>query len=199
MSEPTIEPPVPSHPISFVVTDDLRRSRLTVFFRLLLVIPHLIVVALWAIAALFALLAAWFAALFIGRVPAGLHDFLASYLRYSTRVTAYAYLIADPFPPFGSGGSYPLDVTIAPPQTQGRLSVFFRLLLAIPALALSNVFRSVNQIVTCLGWFYALFTGSMHESLRDLSAWLLRFETQTYGYVLLLTPRYPSLSGTPKV
>ncbi|CAB4707478.1 MAG: DUF4389 domain-containing protein [Actinobacteria bacterium] len=199
MSEPTIEPPVPSHPISFVVTDDLRRSRLTVFFRLLLVIPHLIVVALWAIAALFALLAAWFAALFTGRVPAGLHDFLASYLRYSTRVTAYAYLIADPFPPFGSGGSYPLDVTIAPPQTQGRLSVFFRLLLAIPALALSNVFRSVNQIVTCLGWFYALFTGSMHESLRDLSAWLLRFETQTYGYVLLLTPRYPSLSGTPKV
>ena len=199
MSEPTIEPPVPSHPISFVVTDDLRRSRLTVFFRLLLVIPHLIVVALWAIAALFALLAAWFAALFTGRVPGGLHDFLASYLRYSTRVTAYAYLIADPFPPFGSGGSYPLDVTIAPPQTQGRLSVFFRLLLAIPALALSNVFRSVNQIVTCLGWFYALFTGSMHESLRDLSAWLLRFETQTYGYVLLLTPRYPSLSGTPKV
>lgn len=199
MSEPTIEPPVPSHPISFVVTDDLRRSRLTVFFRLLLVIPHLIVVALWAIAALFALLAAWFAALFTGRVPAGLHDFLASYLRYSTRVTAYACLIADPFPPFGSGGSYPLDVTIAPPQTQGRLSVFFRLLLAIPALALSNVFRSVNQIVTCLGWFYALFTGSMHESLRDLSAWLLRFETQTYGYVLLLTPRYPSLSGTPKV
>ena len=199
MSEPTIEPPVPSHPISFVVTDDLRRSRLTVFFRLLLVIPHLIVVALWAIAALFALLAAWFAALFTGRVPAGLHDFLASYLRYSTRVTAYAYLIADPFPPFGSGGSYPLDVTIAPPQTQGRLSVLSRLLLAIPALALSNVFRSVNQIVTCLGWFYALFTGSMHESLRDLSAWLLRFETQTYGYVLLLTPRYPSLSGTPKV
>ena len=200
MSEPTIEPPVPSHPISFVVTDDLRRSRLTVFFRLLLVIPHLIVVALWAIAALFfALPVARLAALFIGRVPARLHDFLASYLRYSTRVTAYAYLIADPFPPFGSGGSYPLDVTIAPPQTQGRLSVFFRSLLAIPPLALGSVFRSVNLIVTCLGWFYALFTGSMHESLRDLSAWLLRFETQTFGYALLLTHRYPSLSGTPKV
>ena len=31
------------HPIGLVVTDDLRRSRLTVFFRYLLVIPHRIV------------------------------------------------------------------------------------------------------------------------------------------------------------
>ena len=39
------------HPIQVVVTDDLRRSRLTVFFRGLLVIPHLIVLILWSIAA----------------------------------------------------------------------------------------------------------------------------------------------------
>jgi hypothetical protein len=32
----------PAHPIGLIVTDDLKRSRLTVFFRLLLVIPHLI-------------------------------------------------------------------------------------------------------------------------------------------------------------
>ena len=37
------------------------------------------------IAAYVVLLIAWFAALFTGRVPAGMHGFLAGYLRYSTR------------------------------------------------------------------------------------------------------------------
>jgi len=185
------------HPIGLIVTDDLQRNRLTVFFRLLLAIPHFIVVLLWGIVAELALLVAWFAALFTGRVPDGLHNFIASWLRYSTRVTAYVFLLADPFPPFGSGGSYPIDVRIDPAQPQSRLTVFFRLLLAIPALLLTYVFRAVNQIVALLGWFYALATGRMNEGMRNISAWLLRYETQTWGYVFLLTGRYPSLAGAP--
>ena len=185
------------HPIGLIVTDDLQRNRLTVFFRLLLAIPHFIVVLLWGIVAELALLVAWFAALFTGRVPDGLHSFIASWLRYSTRVTAYVFLLADPFPPFGSGGSYPIDVRIDPAAPQSRLTVFFRLLLAIPALLLTYVFRAVNQIVALLGWFYALATGRMNEGMRNISAWLLRYETQTWGYVFLLTGRYPSLAGAP--
>ena len=38
-----------SHPIGLIVTDDLQRNRLTVFFRLLLAIPHFIVVILWGV------------------------------------------------------------------------------------------------------------------------------------------------------
>jgi hypothetical protein len=38
------------HPIRLIVTDDLRRSRLTVFFRLLLAIPHFVWLLLWGIA-----------------------------------------------------------------------------------------------------------------------------------------------------
>ena len=75
--------------------------------------------------------------------------------------------------------------------------MFFRLLLAIPALLLCYVFRLVNQIIAFLGWFYCLFTGHMHQGMRDISAWLLRYELQTYGYMFLLTGRYPSLSGAP--
>ena len=59
-------------------------------------------------------------------MPVGLHDFIAGYLRYSTRVLAYAYILADPFPPFGAGGSYPVDVEVDPPVSQSRLTVFFR-------------------------------------------------------------------------
>ena len=41
-----MESSAPAHPIRLVVTDDLDRSRLTVFFRLLLAIPHLFVLGL---------------------------------------------------------------------------------------------------------------------------------------------------------
>jgi hypothetical protein len=185
----------PAHPIELVVTDDLERSRLTVFFRLLLVIPHLIWLTLWGIAVEIVLVIVWFAALFTGRVPAGLHGFLASYLRYTTRVISYLFLLANPFPPFGGAGSYPVDARIEPAAPQSRLTVFFRLILAIPALILAYVFRIVNQAIAFLAWFYCLVVGRMNEGMRNTSAWLLRYEVQTYGYVWLLTGRYPSLAG----
>jgi hypothetical protein len=186
-----------SHPIGLIVTDDLQRNRLTVFFRLLLAIPHFIVVLLWGVLTELIVLVAWFAALFTGQVPEGLHNFMASWLRYATRVSAYVFLLTDPFPQFGAGGSYPVDVRIDPTAPQSRVTVGFRIFLAIPAMLLTYVFRMVNQIVALLGWFYTLATGHMHEGMRNISAWLLQYETQTWGYVLLLTGRYPSLAGAP--
>jgi hypothetical protein len=44
------------HPIRLSVTDDLRRTRLTVAFRLILAIPHLIWLALWGIVVFFAVI-----------------------------------------------------------------------------------------------------------------------------------------------
>ena len=187
----------PHHPIGLIVTDDLERSRLTTFFRLILAIPHLIWLALWGIAAYFVVIIVWFVALFTGRVPDGLHDFLAAYLRYSTRVYGYILLLSEPFPPFSSAGNYPIDARVDPAEDQSRLTVFFRIIIAIPALLLVYVFRLVNQVVAFLAWFYILFTGRMHGGMRNLSAWLLRYEIQTYGYVMLLTARYPSLAGAP--
>lgn len=185
------------HPIGLIVTDDLKRNRLTVFFRLLLAIPQAIWLALWGIVVEIAVLIAWFAALILGRVPQGLHDFIASYVRATSHLYAYVLLLADPWPPFGGNVSYPVDLRIDGPAPQSRLSVFFRLLLAIPALVLTYVFRLVNQVVAFLGWFYCLALGRMHQGMRDISLWLTRYELQTYAYVLLLTSRYPSLDNAP--
>jgi hypothetical protein len=185
------------HPVGLIVTDDLRRSRLTVFFRLLLAIPQFIWLYIWSIPITFTVLFAWFAAVVTGRVPDGLHNFNAAFLRYSTRVTGYVFLLADPWPPFTISPPYPIDARIDPAAPQSRLTVFFRLILAIPALILVYVFRAVNQIVAFFAWFYCLVVGQMHEGMRNLSAWLLRYEVQTYAYLMLLTGRYPSLAGAP--
>jgi Domain of unknown function (DUF4389) len=192
------EPQQATHPIGLIVDDDLTRSRLTVFFRIILLIPQAIWIGLWSIAAAVAVFVAWIVAIFTGRVPDGLHGFLARFVRASVHLAAYGYLLADPWPPFmGEPGSYPVDARIDPAQQQSRLTVFFRGLLAIPALLISYVFRLVNQVIALLGWFYSLATGHMHEGMRNASAWMLGYELQTWAYYFLLTGRYPSFAGGP--
>ena len=61
------------HPIGLEVEDDLQRNRLTVFFRLLLAIPHFIWITLWSIAMVFVAVINWIAVVVAGRLPEGLH------------------------------------------------------------------------------------------------------------------------------
>ena len=88
------------HPIHLVVTDDLQRSRLTVFFRLLLVIPHFIWLSLWGIAVVVRGARRVAGRHLHGSGAGGLHDFIASYLRYLTHVYAYYSIAANPYPSF---------------------------------------------------------------------------------------------------
>jgi hypothetical protein len=185
------------HPIRLRVTDDLRRTRLTVFFRLLLAIPHLVWQALIGIVVVLVAIGNWFATLFAGRSPAGLHSFLAGYLRYATHVTAYVWLIADPYPGFylvNLRQDYPIDLEIDPPEVQNRWTVGFRIILAIPAFMISGILRQLSQLLAVFSWFIALITARVPEGIRNFAAFALRYESQTYGYALLLSPRYPSFN-----
>ena len=66
-----------------------------------LAIPHYVVLAVLSIGALFAVVAAWFAILFTGRYPRVLFDYVVGVMRWSNRVSAYAFVLAtDEYPPF---------------------------------------------------------------------------------------------------
>jgi hypothetical protein len=188
--------PGADHPVRLVVTDDLKRSRLTVFFRLLLVIPHIIWWYLWGIAAFVVLIVGWFAALIKGRLPDGMHSFLTKYQRYTTHLYAYLSLLANSYPPFnGQFGAYAVDLHVDPPRPQPRWTILLRIILAIPALILTWVFSQVRFIIAFLGWFVCIVMGRMPKGMRDLGLYCLRYEEQTNCYTWLLTNRYPSLSG----
>ena len=185
-----------AHPVRLVVRDDLQRSRLTVFFRLLLTFPHVVWIFLWSIGAFFAAVATWAAAVVSGRAPRALHRFLAAYVRYLTHVGAYLSLVANPFPGFTGERAYPVDVEIGEPQAQARWKTGLRLLLALPALAFASALAmsagSVATVCAVLGWFAALITGKMPAGLRDLAAYSIGYTAQSSAYLLLLTDRYPS-------
>ena len=67
----------------------------------LLAIPHYVVLAVLGIAVTVTVVVGWFIVLFTGRLPRGLFDFTVGVLRWSNRVTGYAYiLVTDVYPPF---------------------------------------------------------------------------------------------------
>ncbi len=76
------------------------RNRLTILFRIILAIPHIIVISLISIVALFVFVIAWFAVLFTGKWPTGLRNFVIGLTRWTTRLNAYMYLLTDEYPPF---------------------------------------------------------------------------------------------------
>lgn len=196
------EVPRRDDPITLDGPDDLRRSRLTVFFRLPLAFPHLLWLALWSILAWILAVANWLSTLALGRSPARLHRFLAAYLRYSIGVYGFLYLVANPFPGFsGAAGSYPLEVSIREPARQGRWTVAFRLLLVLPALLIQSAYGFLLAIAAVFGWFASLITGRMPKGLRGLGVLGLRYQAQYLGYLMLLTDSYPysgpCLPGSP--
>jgi hypothetical protein len=191
--------PPPEHPVRLShEPDDGHRSRLTVFFRLPLSVPHFVWLTLWGIAAVVVAFVNWIVTLIRGQSPAALHGFLSAYVRYQVHVGAFATLLANPFPGFGgTAGSYPVDLAIDPPQRQGRWAVGFRWLLAIPALILSTALSTALYVAAFLGWFASLFTARMPAGLRKLGLFALRYSAQLNSYVFgLLTSRYP-YAGPP--
>ena len=82
------------------VEPDQPRDRLTVALRLVVAIPHFIVLffvcVLWWVTAV----VAWLLILITGRYPQGLYDFGAGALRWLIRVEAYLLLMIDEYPPF---------------------------------------------------------------------------------------------------
>ena len=157
-----------------VVRDDLRRSRLTVFFRFFLALPHLIVLGVWSLIALLMAIINWFAILFSGRTVGG--DLQVRYLRYFTHVDAYLNLAANPFPGFGGDAdSYPIEVEVSEARRQSRWKTAFRFVLAFPAVLLASTFGAAGAQVgggnfrtsfgiiaaaAFLGWFASLIRAS---------------------------------------
>ena len=105
------------------------RNRLTTFFRLILAIPHIILVGgvgfafgarndnrsasgeggLLGAVAVFLAIVSWFTLVFSGTHIIGIRQFTAFYLRWRVRAISYLMLLEDPYPPFGDA-PYPASI-----------------------------------------------------------------------------------------
>jgi hypothetical protein len=172
--------------VRFGTTQEQRR--VTVLFRLILVIPQSIAVFFVGIGAFFVTIVGWFAALFTGRLPESIARFLLGYVRWSTRLYAYEFLLVDSYPPFSldPDPTYPVDVIV----TTGRLNraaVLFRFVLAIPAWIVTTVLNYGLLVFSFITWIVTLVNGKMPDSFFGATAAVIRFEARTYAYVVMLT------------
>jgi hypothetical protein len=168
------------------------QNRLTVLVRIILAIPHLVVLWALGIAAEVVLIICWFAALFLGRLPEGLGGFLTGYLRWLVRVQAYLFLLTDRYPPFELGeADYPVQILLRPGPLN-RLAVLFRIILAIPAALLAAlVVLGMETIVMFVTWLIVLIAGQMPRPLYEAIAAGQRYYFRYTGYLFLLTGAYP--------
>jgi Domain of unknown function (DUF4389) len=183
-----------SYPVTFEADYVEQRNRLTAFFRLILVIPVAILLYLYAIVAGLAIVIAWFAIVFTAHYPRVLYDFVAGYTRFVTRVTAYAALLCDPYPPFGGGPDpqYPVRMEFAGPlEEYSRLKTLFRIILGIPILILRYVMGLLIEVGGVAAWFVILVTGKMPRGLFDVMVLGNSYTARSDAYLYLLTETYP--------
>ncbi len=196
-----------SYPVTFEVDYVEQRNRLTSFFRLILVIPAAIVLYVFGIVASIAILIAWFAIVITGRYPAGLYEFVANFNRFLARVTAYAALLTDTYPPFSGADdpSYPVRMAFSGPlESYSRLKTFFRIILAIPIMILRYVMGLLLEVGAFAAWVVIVVTGKMPRGLFDLMVLANSYTARSDAYLYLLTETYPPFqdettrtAGTP--
>jgi Na+/melibiose symporter-like transporter len=207
------------HPVQIDLEPQLNeRDRLTTAFRLVLALPHLVLVGgpvalmfshlsrpeaesfgwqagggvLGAVAFVSALIA-WFAIVFGARHPDGLRRLASFYLHWRVRAVAYTALLRDEYPPFGDG-PYPVALRLTPPASRNRLTVAFRPFLALPQLIVIWGLGLAWAVTTLIAWFAILFTGRYPRGLYNFGVGALRWTTRVEAYVLLLDDAYPPFS-----
>jgi hypothetical protein len=192
-SPPTATAPAP---VLISVAGRQPQSRGTVLIRVILAIPHLVVLAVLSFAAAVVAFIGWWGALFTGQLPEFAASFLLGVLQWQARVYGYLYLLTDVYPPFALGDAdYPIRLA-AMPGRLNRLAVLFRFFLTIPAWIVQSVLAYGTLVISFFIWLIALVTGSVPEAAHQALAASLRFQMRVYGFEFMLTSAYPwSLFG----
>jgi Domain of unknown function (DUF4389) len=170
------------------------RNRVTVAFRLILAIPHLILASVWRNVAQIAAVIHWFIIVITGQRNDSLWKFTESYLGYSARVAGYAGILYDEYPKFGTDASgVPVSYGLgAPTAPANRLTVGLRLIWAFPAILITFAVGVAGFVVTVIAWFAVVITAKMPRGIFDFLVKVQRYALQTTAYTLLLTDDYPA-------
>jgi hypothetical protein len=182
------------YPVHFEADYQSEQNRATTFFRIILAIPWFIVAYVYEIVALFTVFFAWVAIVITGRYPEGLYKLNAGFVRYYVRTFSWIYLQTDEWPPFGISDdpSYPIRVNIGPrEEQQSRLTVFFRIILAIPMLILTYAVSYVHLFLAVIAWLTIVFRGYLPEGVNSAMTFCNSYYARLYGYLALLTDVYP--------
>ena len=187
-------PPSPDYPVRLEIDRQERYSRLLPFVKWLLAIPHLLVLVFLYIGVFFAGIAAFFAVLFTGRYPAGIFKFVAGTIRWTYRVSAYAFLLTDAYPPFSLDAEpgYPVRMEVEHPEKIANWRPLVQWLLVVPYYFIAYILTTIwFYLIVVISFFAILFTGKYPQALFDFSVVAQRWNLRSTAYMFFMTGKYP--------
>lgn len=174
--------------IDYVETE---RNRLTTFFRVLLVIPIIIVQS-----GLSALL--WpqlLMILFRQKYPLWWFDFNLEVTRFSTRISAYMILLVDEYPSTDEEQSVRLSIDYPDATKLNRWLPLFKWILAIPHYIALAILSAIALVLVVIGWLAILFTGKLPRGIHNYLVGVTRWSTRVNAYAFIMsTDEYPPFS-----
>lgn len=174
------------------VIDPERQARWTILLRPLLALPLLIAAFFVELLGLLGAVAAWCAAMVLGRVPDGLQSLLTSVLRLYANVLFYLALVQGRWPGlvFAERPDEPVSLSIDHVRLN-RGAVFFRFILFIPANIVSSVLTFGALPLWVVMWVWGVVTGVEPRGLHQAMSLILRYQVRYGAYLMLLTPTQP--------
>lgn len=195
-TEPMTVPPTPSHPVRFDVEYPEKLSRLLIFVKWLLAIPHFLILYALTLVMYVIIFIAFFSILFTKKFPRGLFDFAVNILRWQANVYTYLLLLRDEYPPFSwEPGQYPVTLEVDYPDQLSRFGPWYKWLLVIPNIIALYFVLLVAYLLIFVAWFAILFTGRFPEGMFNFVVGALRWSFRSTAYAFyLLTDKYPPFS-----
>jgi hypothetical protein len=202
------------YPVSLAVDYPERpRDRVSVFFRLILVIPIAVLVALlvgteyhygfpgagrelaWATAGC-VVAPTLLMILFRQKYPRWWFDWNLNLNRFLFRVSAYLGLLCDEYPSTDEEQAVHLDVAYPDARTElNRWLPLVKWFLVIPHIIVLCFLDIAAYVCVIIAWFAILFTGRYPRTLFDFVVGVMRWQARVVWYaVLFATDKYPPFS-----
>ena len=161
----------------------------------LILIPHLIILEVLAIAVGFAELVIWIPVLFTARYPDWEYALVAGYLRWETRIGMYFYGLTDSYPAFSFDA--PGDMFIQRPESSSRFFAILliggivRYILLIPHFIILYALSLAVLACQLVIWVWVLFGGQYPSWAFTLVGGTITWGLRVTSYFFGLTDRYP--------
>jgi hypothetical protein len=201
----------PAYPARLAIDYSEQRNRLTVAFRLILIIPILFIYGLisgpsfnsdaqsagTSVAGGF-FLATVLMLLFRQRYPRWWFDFLLAFNRFGMRVGAYFALLVDEYPSTEEEQRVHLDFDYPEAKQLNRWLPLVKWLLAIPHYIVLIVLTILAFFATLFAWLAIILVGRYPRGLYNFVVGVGRWWIRVQAYSLLLvTDRYPPFRLEP--
>ena len=174
----------------FDVQQPQKLSRLLIFIKWILILPHTVILSVLGFVASLAAFAAWWVILFTGVYPPGMWQFVFFYQQWSARVSVYSSLLRDEYPPIGEG-PWPLEFSMQRPERSSRGLVIGRIFLAIPLGLWMSVLYLMFIVLIIVAWVSILVNENIPAGVFERMVGVLRYTTRVNCYLYMLTDIWP--------